>query len=90
MKEDFSCFFFVFVLLLKLHLFFLFILVIKAYALNAEPDMLAPQQGSFEVVNANDPHGQVLRQTVLQTPVAWCSQTLLYNSSLVILGRINW
>nr|KAI8769927.1 galactocerebrosidase-like [Biomphalaria glabrata] len=62
----------------------------ESYPLSAEPYILAPQQGSFDVMSVGGQHGQVMRQMVLQTPIAWCQETLYLNASLNLLGRFNW
>ncbi|XP_005092190.1 galactocerebrosidase [Aplysia californica] len=62
----------------------------EKYPLSAEPFSLAPQQGSFDVVNVGGTYGKVMRQMVLQPPIAWCQETLYFNSSLNLLGRFNW
>ncbi|XP_059159371.1 galactocerebrosidase-like isoform X2 [Physella acuta] len=62
----------------------------EKYPLSAEPYILAPQQGSFDVVDVGGDHGKVMRQMVLQPPIAWCQDTLRLNSSLNLFGRFNW
>ena len=51
-----------------------FVLPSSDYTQFSEPYNLAPQIGTFEVVKTADTkHGQVLRQTVLDDPIEWCS-----------------
>ncbi|BFZ01346.1 hypothetical protein BsWGS_04385 [Bradybaena similaris] len=67
-----------------------FVETFEEYPLSIEPYLLAPQQGSYDVVDVGGDHGKVMRQMVLQPPVAWCVQTLYWNGSLNLLGRFNW
>ncbi|CAL1547008.1 unnamed protein product [Lymnaea stagnalis] len=62
----------------------------EEYPVSAEPYILAPQQGSFDVVDVGGDHKKVMRQMVLQPPIVWCQETLRYNGSLNLLGRFNW
>ncbi|CAG5123059.1 unnamed protein product [Candidula unifasciata] len=60
------------------------------YPVSSEPYTMAPQQGSYDVVDVGGEHGKVMRQMVLQTPIAWCSGTLNYNGTLNVVGSFNW
>lgn len=54
-----------------------------------EPYNLAPQIGTFEVINTGDPqHRQVLRQTVLDDPIEWCPINLVF--PITLGGDGNW
>ncbi|XP_067656755.1 galactocerebrosidase-like [Haliotis asinina] len=44
----------------------------EQYEVGEEPYLLAPQTGSFEVVDVGGTHGKVMRQMTLQRPVTWC------------------
>uniref|UniRef100_A0A0B7BI09 galactosylceramidase n=1 Tax=Arion vulgaris TaxID=1028688 RepID=A0A0B7BI09_9EUPU len=67
-----------------------FVETFEEYPLSAEPYLLAPQQGSYDVVDVGGVHKKVMRQMVLQPPIVWCVQTLYFNATLNLLGRFNW
>ncbi|GAB1605893.1 galactocerebrosidase-like [Argonauta hians] len=57
------------------------------YPESAEPFNFAQQIGSFEVVQLNDPvYSKVMRQMVLDMPVAWCLADY-GNTSLTVIGN---
>ncbi|BFY98227.1 hypothetical protein BsWGS_01267 [Bradybaena similaris] len=62
----------------------------EEYPESSEPYTMAPQQGSYDVVDVGGVHGKVMRQMVLQIPVAWCPETLYYDGTLNLLGSSNW
>lgn len=56
------------------------------YSESQEPNYLAPQVGSWEIVK--DEHGaQFARQTVLSKPVNWCGENYL---PMAIIGNYSW
>lgn len=59
------------------------------YAVSEEPYDLAQQTGAFEIVAGDSAHGQVARQMVLQTTVAWC-QADAANKSVNMIGDFSW
>ncbi|XP_046548409.1 galactocerebrosidase-like [Haliotis rubra] len=44
----------------------------EQYEVGEEPYVLAPQTGSFEVMDVGGTRGKVMRQMTLQRPVTWC------------------
>ncbi|KAK7508502.1 hypothetical protein BaRGS_00000068 [Batillaria attramentaria] len=61
----------------------------ERYQLGEEPYDLAPQTGSYEIVDSNSSHGKVMRQMVLQTPVQWCKADGI-GASLNVAGNYKW
>ncbi|CAL1528206.1 unnamed protein product [Lymnaea stagnalis] len=61
----------------------------EAYSLSQEPNLLAPQIGSLEVVKSqNASHSKVSRQTVQDPPIKWCPITLSF--PIAVIGDYNW
>ncbi|XP_029645821.1 galactocerebrosidase [Octopus sinensis] len=58
----------------------------EGYPLYAEPYNFAQQTGSFEVVQVGEPYNKVMRQMVLETPVAWCLADY-GNTSITVIGN---
>jgi galactosylceramidase len=57
--------------------------------LYAEPNNLAPQTGSFEVLRDASNNNNFIRQTVLFSPVVWC-QAEQVNKSIALIGSNSW
>ncbi|GFO19227.1 galactocerebrosidase [Plakobranchus ocellatus] len=61
----------------------------EALQVAQEPLNLAPQVGSFEVVQSqNASHNHVCRQTVLHPPIKWCPLTL--STPIAVIGQYSW
>ncbi|XP_052772475.1 galactocerebrosidase-like isoform X2 [Mya arenaria] len=54
-----------------------------------EPSNLAQQVGAFELIKSSGSHGNVIRQMVLEYPVAWCKAEQV-KATLNIVGNYNW
>ncbi|KAH9500901.1 hypothetical protein Btru_069154 [Bulinus truncatus] len=59
----------------------------EGYSLYQEPNNLAQQTGSYEVLS--DGQTKFVRQMVLQNPVAWCDADL-HNRSISVIGQSTW
>lgn len=59
------------------------------YQLSAEPYDLAQQTGAFEVVDSQSTHGKVVRQMVLEMPVAWCEAEGI-GAAINMIGDFDW
>ncbi|XP_025093998.1 galactocerebrosidase-like isoform X1 [Pomacea canaliculata] len=64
----------------------------ESYQLSQEPFNLAQQTGSFEIVQSDALHGKVVRQMMLQRPVAWCDadQKNAYGAAINMIGNYSW
>jgi len=57
------------------------------YPISSEAAYFADQSGSWEIVDANDSHGKVMRQMVTQTPISWCKEAPYPYS---VIGSSRW
>lgn len=66
--------------------------LMPGYQLSQEPFNLAQQTGSFEIVQSDALHGKVVRQMMLQRPVAWCDadQKNKYGAAINMIGNYSW
>ncbi|XP_067657033.1 galactocerebrosidase-like [Haliotis asinina] len=62
----------------------------ESYENNAEPLLMAQQNGAFEVVHIDSTVGNVMRQMVLESPIVWCMSYEELNTTMNLLGAIIW
>ncbi|XP_046548295.1 galactocerebrosidase-like [Haliotis rubra] len=62
----------------------------EQYQVGEEPYILAPQTGSFEVMDVGGSHGKVMRQMTLQRPVTWCQADYIEMGVKQIILRWAW
>ncbi|XP_046334130.2 galactocerebrosidase-like [Haliotis rufescens] len=62
----------------------------EGYPEHMEPNNLAQQTGSFEIIDVGSPHNKVVRQMVLSQPVHWCKAEGRTNRSINLIGNYNW
>ncbi len=57
------------------------------YQVSAEAAYFSDQSGSWEIVDTSGSHGKVMKQTVPEVPISWCSEAPYPFS---VIGDSNW